>query len=141
MPYFGPLEIVTHFNALWATGDIEGALALFAEDAVYELHISADVLPFGGQSVGRTAIGETMRRMHASWEHILYRPLALTAKGDTVRFQVEFMCRHLASGETLSGRSRIVMRVENALIRRVDEYHDGPKFQAFMRLVQELVKP
>jgi ketosteroid isomerase-like protein len=131
----GPLEVVTHFNTAWEAGDLEGALAFVAEDAVYELHVSNDALPFGGQTMGRVAIKETMRRMRADWEYILYRPLALAGHGDIVRFQVEFMYRHRASGEILSGRFRLVMRIENGLIKRADEYHDRAKVEAFMRLV------
>jgi ketosteroid isomerase-like protein len=46
------------------------------------------------------------------------------------------MYRHRDSGEVLSGRFRHVMRVENGLIRRVDEFHDRAKVEAFMRLVK-----
>jgi uncharacterized protein len=131
----GPLDVVTHFNKAWEAGDIEGALAFVAENAVYELHVSNDVLPFGGEAVGRAAIEAAFRRIRADWEYILYRPLALAGHGDIVRFQVEFMYRHRASGEVLSGRFRLVMRIENGLIARTDEYHDRAKVEAFMRLV------
>ena len=43
-----PTDIVAGFNAAWAEGDIEAALAFIAEDAVYELHISGEsCLPAG----------------------------------------------------------------------------------------------
>jgi ketosteroid isomerase-like protein len=131
----GPLEVVAQFNTVWEAGDIEGALAYVADDAEYELHISDEVLPFAGKTVGRAAIEATLRRIRADWEYILYRPLALAEDGNVVRFQVEFMYRHRASGEVLSGRFRLVMRVEDGLIKRADEYHDRAKVEAFMRLV------
>ncbi len=135
MPHPGPLEVVTQFNQAWETGDIEAALAYVADDAVYELHVSKEVLPFGGPTAGRSAIAATLRRIRADWEYILYRPMALTQAGDIVRFQVEFMYRHRASGEVLTGRFRLVMRIEEGLIKRADEYHDRAKVEAFMRLV------
>ncbi len=141
MPDSGPLEVVAQFNAAWDPGDIEAALAFVAEDAVYELHISDQVLPFGGASVGRAAIEATLRRIRADWEYILYRPLAPTADGNTVRFQVEFMYRHRASGEVLSGRFRLVMLIEDGLIKRADEFHDSAKVEAFMRLVAGSEEP
>jgi ketosteroid isomerase-like protein len=54
--------------------------------------------------------------------YILYRPFKLNADGDTVRHQVEFMYRHLQSGEVLAGRFRMVMQVKDGLIVRADEY-------------------
>jgi ketosteroid isomerase-like protein len=136
-----PAEVVAKFNAAWENGDIESALRFVAEDAAYELHISNEVLPFGGQTIGRDAIAATLRRIRADWDYILYRPLALTEAGNIVRFQVEFMYRHRASGEVLNGRFRLVMRIEDGLIVRADEYHDRAKVEAFMRLVRGSGKP
>ncbi len=141
MPRPGPLEIVEQFNAAWADGNIEAAVALLADDAVYELHISNEVLPFGGETAGRTNIEAVLRQIRAEWEYILYRPRALAHDGDTVRFQVEFMYRHRASGDVLSGRFRLVMRIEDGLIKRADEYHDRAKVEAFMRLVRRPEAP
>jgi ketosteroid isomerase-like protein len=130
-----PAEVVTKFNAAWEAGDIEAALSFIADDAVYELHVSNEVLPFGGEAVGHAAIETALRRIRADWDYILYRPMALAGAGDIVRFQVEFMYRHRASGQVLNGRFRLVMRIENGLIKRADEYHDRAKVEAFMRLV------
>jgi len=135
LPHPDPLEVVTQFNRAWEAGDIEAALTYVADDAVYELHVSDEVLPFGGTTAGRAAIEAMLRRIRADWEYILYRPLPLTQAGNIVRFQVEFMYRHRASGEVLSGRFRLVMRIEDGLIKRADEYHDRAKVEAFMRLV------
>lgn len=133
----GPREVVVAFNSAWAAGDIEAAMARIADDAVYELHVSDEVLPFGGTTAGRDAIEATLKRMRTEWDYILFRPMALAETGDTVRFQVEFMYRHVASGEVLSGRFRLVMRVEDGLIKRADEYHDRAKVEAFMRLIAQ----
>jgi ketosteroid isomerase-like protein len=135
LPHPAPAEVVTKFNAAWGAGDIDAALSLIADDAVYELHISNEVLPFGGEAVGRDAIETALQRIRADWDYILYRPLALAGVGDIVRFQVEFMYRHRASGQVLNGRFRLVMRIEDGLIKRADEYHDRAKVEAFMRMV------
>ncbi len=136
MPHPDPLVVVANFNRVWDTGDIDGALAFIAGDAEYEVHISPEVLPYGGTATGRDAIETTLRCMRTEWEYILYRPFALANDGNIVRFQVEFMYRHRDSGEVLVGRFRFVMRVEDGLIRRVDEFHDRAKVEAFMRLVK-----
>ncbi len=129
-----PVDVVRQFNTFWAPGDAESAVRLIAEHAVYALYISGDLLPFAGETVGQANIAAAMRQMRADYEYLLYRPLDLMAKGDEVRYQVEFMYRHRGSGEVLSGRFRMIMRVEDGLIVRTDEYHDRAKVEAFLRL-------
>ena len=130
----GPAEVVRAFNRFWAAGDIDSALLLVAEHAVYTLYISGDVLPFGGETAGRDNIAAVLRKIRQDFEYLLYRPLDLVTNGDEVRYQAEFMYRHRASGEVLSGRFRMIMRVENGLLVRADEYHDRAKVEAFFRL-------
>ncbi len=130
-----PIDVVNGFNAAWAEGDIDKAMSYVAEAAVYALHISGEALPHGGETVGRERIAAALRRVREDFEYILYRPFKLMADGNAVRFQVEFMYRHRESGETLNGRFRMVMQVENGLVERTDEYHDRAKVEAFMRLV------
>jgi ketosteroid isomerase-like protein len=130
----GPADVVRKFSLFWASGDIDSALALIAEHSVYALYISGELLPFAGETAGRHNIAGALRQMRADYEYLLYRPLALTEKGDEVRYQVEFMYRHRRSGEVLNGRFRMVMRIEDGLIVRTDEYHDRAKVEAFLRL-------
>jgi ketosteroid isomerase-like protein len=137
LPQPTPIEVVKGFNAAWAQGNTEDAIAHLAEDAVYALHISGDVLAHGGEHIGREKIATVLRTIREEFEYILYRPLQLTADSDTVRYQVEFMYRHRASGEVLNGRFRMVMQVKDGFIVRTDEYHDRAKVEAFMRLVEK----
>jgi ketosteroid isomerase-like protein len=130
----GPADVVRGFSLFWAAGDIDGALAFIAEHCVYALYISGDLLPFAGETAGRDGIAGALRQMRADYEYLLYRPLDLIEKGDEVRYQVEFMYRHRRSGEVLNGRFRMIMRVEDGLIVRADEYHDRAKVEAFLRL-------
>lgn len=129
-----PVEAVIEFNAAWAAGEVDAAMGWVADDAVYALYISGELLPHGGETVGREHIGAALNQVRVDFDYLLYRPLHLYAKNEVVRFQVEFMYRHRLSGEILSGRSRFVMRVNAGLIVRADEYHDRAKVEAFMRL-------
>jgi ketosteroid isomerase-like protein len=129
-----PAEVVRQFNTFWAAGDIDSAILLVAEHATYALYISGDLLPFAGETVGRDNIAAVLRQIRRDFEYLLYRPLDLKPNGSEVRYQVEFMYRHLASGEVLSGRFRLVVILEGGLIVRADEYHDRAKVEAFMRL-------
>jgi ketosteroid isomerase-like protein len=134
MPVLTPLEVVTSFNRAWAVGDVDTAMRHVAEDGVYALYISGELLPHGGETAGRDNIAVALHQVRVDFDYLLYRPLQLKAKDDVVRFQVEFMYRHRLSGEILSGRLRFVMRVRDGVIVRADEYHDRAKVEAFMRL-------
>ena len=131
---FTPIEIVSSFNEAWAANHVDAAMAWVAEDAVYALYVSGELLPTGGETVGRHNIAVALLKIRECFEYLLYRPLHLHAKGDVVRYQVEFMYRHRQSGETLSGRFRMVMQVRDGLLIRADEYHDRARVEAFMRL-------
>jgi ketosteroid isomerase-like protein len=130
----GPEQVVRSFNAAWVPGYLDTAIRLVAEGAVYTLFISEDLLPVGGETVGRDAIEAGLRALRQQFEYLLYRPGNLSVDGNVVRYQVEFMYRHRASGEMLTGRFRIVMRVEDDLIVSAEEYHDRAKIEAFLRL-------
>ena len=124
-----PPEVVAGFNRAWGAGDIDAAMACVADDGVFRLRLPNDMT-----AQGREAIAAALQGAREDFEPILYRPFSLVTAGDIVRFQVEFMYRHRASGEVLNGRLRMVMRVEDGAIVRADEFHDGAKVQAFLRL-------
>jgi hypothetical protein len=43
----------------YAIGDLQAAVAYFAGDVISAIYIEKDVLPFGGQVLGRSAMVET----------------------------------------------------------------------------------
>ena len=96
-----PVEAVVEFNAAWAAGEVDAAMGWVADDAVYALYISGELLPHGGETVGREHIGAALHQVRVDFDYLLYRPLHLYAKNEVVRFQVEFMYRHRLSGEIL----------------------------------------
>lgn len=129
-----PEETIRRFLKAWAVGDTARSFPYIAEDAVYSLHISNEVLPFGGETVGRPAIEAALRTMREQFDYLLFRPYNFVADGDAVRVRVEHMYRHKASGEVLAGNFRAVFVVRDGLVVRCDEYHDRAMVEAFMRL-------
>jgi ketosteroid isomerase-like protein len=129
-----PTEVVEQFSAAWSSGDIDRAMAFVADECVYALYIADELLPVAGETRGKPGIEAGLRQVRRDFEYLLYRPLEMREKGDEVRYQVEFMYRHVRSGETLSGRFRMIMRIEDGKIVRADEYHDRAKVEAFLRL-------
>lgn len=127
-------ETVRLFLKVWAAGDLPAAIRYVAEDCVYALYISNEVLPVGGVTAGRANIEATLRQMRDQFDYLLFRPHNFVVNGDTVRMRVEHVYRHRASGELLTGTFRLVLRVNDGLIVRGDEYHDRAMVETFMRL-------
>ncbi len=132
-----PRAAVEAFNRAWIKGDVDAALTVVGDDCVYALYISDELLPHGGETVGKERIGAVLRQVRVDFTYILFRPHNFVVDGDMCRFNVEFMYRHNASGETLSGTFRMLMRVRDGLIVRADEYHDRARVEAFLRLVSK----
>jgi ketosteroid isomerase-like protein len=129
-----PEKVVSQFCEAWASGDIDGAMGFVAQHCVYTLFIDGELLPAGGETAGRDNIESGLRLLRGQFEYLLYRPRDINADGGNVRCQVEFMYRHRASGEILSGRFRLVMHVDGGVIVKVHEYHDRARVEAFLRL-------
>ena len=127
-------ETVAQFVRVWAAGDIDASMRFIAEDCVYALHISNEVLPFGGVTAGRANIEAVLRQIRDKFDYLVYRAHNIVAEGHLVRLRVEHMYRHRASGEILSGNFRLVIEVRDGLLIRGDEYHDRAMVEAFFRL-------
>jgi hypothetical protein len=46
----------------YAMGDLQAAAAYFADDVIFAIYVEKDVLSFGGQVSGRSAMVETWRK-------------------------------------------------------------------------------
>ncbi len=125
---------MAQFVRVWAAGDIDASMRFIAEDCVYALHISNEVLPFGGVTAGRANIEVVLRQIRDKFDYLVYRAHNIVAEGPMVRLRVEHMYRHRASGEILSGNFRLVIEVRDGLLIRGDEYHDRAMVEAFFRL-------
>ena len=120
---------------VYAAGHLDAFLEMITDDITYALYVDQDVLPFAGETQGKAAFRERIAQMQYSFEYVLYRPLGVRAVGYVAHTQVEFMYRHRASQEILSGRFRLVLTVRGDLISRIEEYHDAERVKAFIRLV------
>jgi ketosteroid isomerase-like protein len=119
----------------YASGDVEGMMAVLAEDVEYVLFLDESVVPFAGATRGKDQMRARIGQMHQDFDYVLFRPFGGTVVGNRMHNQVEFIYRHRASGETLSGRFRIVITVGGGFVTHIEEYHDAERIKAFMRLV------
>jgi ketosteroid isomerase-like protein len=119
----------------YAAGDLDAFMGMLTDDIAYALYLDEAVITFAGETRGKAPFRERLAQMHQAFEYLLYRPIGVFTAGHTVRGQVEFMYRHRATHETLSGRFRLVVTVDGELVSRIEEYHDAERVRAFMRLV------
>lgn len=129
-----PEDTVRQALKIWAAGDIDQTMQYVAEDAAYVLHVSNELLSFGGESAGRANIEAAFRQMRDQFEYLVFRPHNIVADGNTVRLRIEHMYRHRASGAVLTGNCRLVVQMRDGLFVRFDEYHDRAMVETFMRL-------
>ena len=126
------------FLECWKAQDVEACIALLAPDATYTLHIEETLLPFAGTTTGREQIGEQFRAMRREWEYLVFRPSPAkqhVGAPNQVNTRIEFMYRHKASGEDLSGYMRAAWTVEDGMIVTIIGYHDSALVETFLRLI------
>lgn len=121
----------------YAIGDLPTAAAYFAEDVTYAIYVEKDVLPFGGEVIGRAAILNVWQDIRLRFENLKYAPRIISCDDDIVRCQINFAFRHRASGEEIDGVMRVVAQITGGEIVRFREYHDQERLRAFMRLVAQ----
>lgn len=112
-----------------------------ADGCVFTLHVSEDLVDHAGQWVGADQIRMALTMARRHYDYILYRPIVLGANGSSVRVRVEFMGTHRLSREAMNMTFRQVFTVENGQIVRCDEYHDRPKLEAYLKLIQSYPLP
>jgi len=132
-----PSETVKAFARVWAAGDIDRTMEFIADDCIYILYISNEIVPFGGETRGKENLEAALRLIRSKFEYLVYRVHNVVEQGSFVRCNVEFMYRHIASGEILSGRFRLVIELRDGLFWRADEYHDTRLIETFLKLVAE----
>lgn len=68
-------------------------------------------------------------------------PFTFSYRDNVGRAQVEIHIRHRASGNMIRTTFRQIVRFENGLIKKLDEYHDGSRMKSFWQLVQGPANP
>lgn len=124
------------FFASWSAQDVELAAEHFHDDIVYELHSVTRELPYTGVTRGKAAVRDVQFMILKDFDYLKYDAHINSVDGDLVRAQVSFIYRHRASGEVLDGTRRLVFRLKDGYIIRMDRYHDDQRVGAFMRLTQ-----
>jgi ketosteroid isomerase-like protein len=131
------LIVVAAFLDAWSRRDLHRAMTYWAQDSTFTLHLSEDLLPGAGTTTGRDQIHVQLATMLEQWEYILFRPGPLRAdytEPTFIRCRHEFIYRHRATGQELSGHCRFIWRLSDGLIHSFEIFHDRGRIEAFLRL-------
>ena len=128
-------DIVAEFVQLWSQGNLDTAFTFMHDACEYSLHLSDDLIAIGGVKTGKATIEPALRQIREVFEYLVWRPIKISERDANVRVQLEFLYRHIPSGELLGGNCRFLIKVDGGLITRVEEFHDRAKVEAFLRLV------
>lgn len=133
------IEIVQSFFACWSVQDVELASMHYHPDMEYELHSGMSEFPYVGVTRGKAAVRDLLFTIIKDFDYLKYESQINGAEGDIVRARVSFKYQHRQSGEILEGTRRLVFRLKDGLIIRMDRYHDDQLVDAFIRLTQHHV--
>ncbi len=131
----GATAILERYWRAWAARDCATSFALYAPDILYALHVPQEVLPFGGEVVGKPAVCDRMRMILDIFDTLQYEGRVMHNVEDQVSGRVTYRFRHKICREVIDGSLRVEAQFRDGLIAQWTEYTDVEKVRAFMRLV------
>lgn len=131
----GPDAVLVGIFQAWRRRDKAATLAFFAADAVYQMMLPTDVVPFGGETRGKASISDRLQTILDVFDTVRSDLVPGYGDGDCAHGTVSFCFRHRLTGEEIEGSMRQVIRVRDGLVVEFQEFHDLEKVRAFMRLV------
>ena len=115
------LKTVTGSYDALNEGDVEGALAALADDAVWH---ESDALPGGGVYEGREAIRSFLADFLGSWERFHQTVEETEVSGDRIAVMIHLEAKGRGSAAEVDARYAHVWTIEGGLGVRVDAYYD-----------------
>ena len=116
------VEILKDGNAAYGRGDMQGLLALFAEDI--EWTIPGERWPLAGTYRGQAGVADCFQKISAMLEMSLLEPREFVAQGDRVLVVGFERGRVKATNRTFEGHWVWAFTVRNGKVTNVREYID-----------------
>lgn len=119
----------------WANGDLDEVMSFLHDDVVRNVNVDGELVPFAASVVGKAAIRERMQMAVDTFEFGSYVTDYLRVEEHIARARMRSIYIHLATGERLNMRFRLVVEQHDGLITRIDGFYDRFYLEAFARLV------
>ena len=116
------VQIVKDAYAAFGLGDIQGLLALFAEDI--EWIVPSEGWPLAGTYRGRAAVADFFQKVSETLEFSSFEPREFVAEGDRVLVAVFDIARVKATNGTFEGHWVMAFTVQHGKVMNVPEYID-----------------
>jgi ketosteroid isomerase-like protein len=130
-------DVIASYFACWSVQDVERTAEHFHHSVIYELHVADSQLPLGRVRRGKAECRDALFEILKDFDYLKYEATIISVVGNTVRASVAFKYRHRPTGEILEGTRRLVFKVRDGLILRIDGYHDARLVEVFMRLTRQ----
>lgn len=122
----------------WSSGDVEGVLALLADDIVHTVHVGNVDVPYMISAEGKDAVRQRFEVILATFFVNAFVIESLVETAEEIRASVRGYHEHKTTGERLDVTLRFHARVKDDQIARLDEFVDAAYFEAFERFVRYL---
>ncbi len=116
--------VVTFFEAL-GSGDVDRAVTMAAEDALWSIPGDPLLLPWSGQHRGRTAIRAFYELLNSETETESLELGPIIAHGDLVVVRGKFAYRFPTNGGRYAGAFVIVFSVRDGFIKKYEMHEDS----------------
>ncbi len=129
------VALLYEFAEAYAVRDLDRALASFSDDVIYALHVDREVVPFAGVTIGKSQVRKRWEMIVSLFDMPFYRLEHAALNGDELHASIAYRFRHIATGEEIEGKMRVVIWVRGGMFARVNEFHDRARVEAFFRLI------
>lgn len=129
-------SVVVLAHELWAKGDLDGFVALLAENIVYEVNV--DGVPYAASANGREVVRARLQLLLDTFEVQAFVIEHLVHEETCTRTRVLGFYKHRKTGERLDIKVSFIAHVDGGLISRLQEIHDAAYVEAFERFVRHL---
>ena len=117
--------ISEHVYANFAAGNIEGLMAVIADDVAWNHHGPRDQVPFSGSYSGKAGAGEQLSAFVGSTETEKFDLQGMYAGGDKVIALIQEGCKVNATGKSYETLVAHIWTVQEGKIVQFDELYDS----------------
>lgn len=135
LPEGQAIEIIEAYHAGWSKADVKGMMELCHRDIELRLFNAA---PDGGtlHLSGKSAVTDFLVPISIIASSATV-PIRIRYADGVARTQVAASVRHKATGHSVHGTYRQIIRFDGRAILGSDEYHDTSMMRAFWDMVRE----
>jgi len=122
----------------WAASDLDGVMALFAEDVLHLINVDGFAVPYAVSTYGKEDLRQRLQLVLDTFSIDKFEIESHSHEREFSRSIVTTHKTHKRTGERLWERLHLRFWFEHGHIVRVEERHDAPYIEAFQRLVFQM---